>query len=328
MTDRHISWETLQQLIKSGSPIRIGIEGKPPLQIMMESGSSALSLLIPASSVENLPVTILAAIIVEQIMVEEKPYVRLTTRQRPLYKEFYSLLTQIADSIQLDKAPADSAIATVLENWHQLLREVSILSTDQQVGLMGELWLLMRLISVSGPSAIDSWTGPLREPHDFRFGEVEVEVKSTRGKARNHVINGLEQLKPSEGLTLYLLSLQFEQANTGDITTLPAMVRETRTRLTPLHSSALSFNKLIADCWGYREDDELHYATKYRMRSKPLLVKIDAACPALTLEAIGTAVGPEALHRIGDVQYTLNVEGLGSLDGTKQFTDIVPSEAE
>ena len=328
MTDRHISWETLQQLIKSGSPIRIGIDGEPPLQIMMESGSSALSLLIPASSVENLPVTILAAIVVEQIMVEEKPYVRLTTRQRPLYKEFYSLLTQIADSIQLDKVPVDSAITAVLENWHQLLREISILSTDQQVGLMGELWLLMRLISVSGPSAIDSWTGPLREPHDFRFGEVELEVKSTRGKARNHVINGLEQLKPSEGLTLYLLSLQFEQANTGDITTLPAMVRETRARLAPLHSSARSFNKLLADCWGYREDDEPHYATKYRMRSKPLLVKIDAACPKLTREAIGTAVGPEGLHRIGDVQYTLNVDGLGSLDGTKQFTDIVPSETE
>ena len=46
----------------------------------------------------------------------------------------------------------------------------------------------------------------------FEFGEIDIEVKSTRTARREHFIHGLKQLEPSMGHELFLLSLRFEAA--------------------------------------------------------------------------------------------------------------------
>lgn len=325
MSDRHRSWESLQTLIASGMPIRFGIQGDPKLEIMMEPGNSALSLLIPAEYAEVLPATTLEAIQIEQLILDERPYVRIVTRVRPLYREFYLLCTDIADSVQIDCETFDIAVNERLENWRTLLRSVCFLSAEQQLGLLGELWLLLRLINTKGLGVIQGWTGPTHEPHDFRYEGIELEVKSTRSRQRAHVINGLDQLQASEGLNLYLVSLQFEPANTIDAVTLPQQVLRVRSALESDPLLLEEFNHLLMDGCGYRAEDEQYYLSKYRLRTKPSLVVINDKCPKISRQFVLDCLGADA-YRIGGVQYVLNVDELGYLDGTKEFTEILPAE--
>jgi hypothetical protein len=58
--------------------------------------------------------------------------------------------------------------------------------------------------------------------------ELEFEVKSTRDVHRVHMISSLAQLVPSAGRKLYIVSLQFEPAGTGQGTTLPEEVEQVR----------------------------------------------------------------------------------------------------
>ena len=324
MIDRHLSWENLQALIVSGAPARFPIQGEPRLEVMMEPGSAALSLLIFAEHVETLPVTALEAIQIERISLDQKSYVRIVTRVRPLYREFYLLLTEIADSVQIDQESLEVAVNSRLESWKELLRAISVLSDDTQLGLLGELWVLLRLIHAHGPSAVESWTGPAGEPHDFRYGNFDLEVKSTRNRHRAHVINGLEQLQASEGLGLYLLSLQFEPANTEDAITLPQQVDVIRSALGTHPQVQSLFDRRLLEGCGYRAADEQRYTSKYRFRSKPMIVAINNDCPKLTKQSVFQVAGKEAQRRISDVHYTLNVDDLGFLDGTQEFMNILP----
>lgn len=325
MTDRHISWPNLQKLIESGSPARFPIPGEPHLEMMMETGGSALSLLVPLAAVKTVPATTLEAIRVETIRIDAEEYVRIVTRVRPLYQEFYLLLTEIADSIQLDQEALDVAVRKRLDNWKELLRSIGLLSADQQLGLLGELWVLNRLISVQGPVALESWTGPLAEPHDFRFAGAELEVKTTKNRQRSHVINGLEQLKPSLGVVLYLISIQLEPANTNDATSLPQMVTVIRSALGSDPARQSTFDRILVEGCSYRETDARHYGVRFRLRSQPMLIPVDSKFPRLTREMIREAVGNSVEQRILEVRYTVNVDDLGNLDGTAAFHEVLPA---
>lgn len=325
MTDRHISWTNLQRLIESGAPARIRIPGQPRLDIMMETGGSALSLLVPISTVDSVPATRLEAIRVETIQIEGEGYARVTTRVRPLYQEFYLLLTEIADSIQLDGEKLGVAVCKRLESWKELLRSMGLLSAEQQIGLWGELWLLHRLLGIYGPPGLESWTGPLAEPHDFRFSRTEVEVKTTRNRQRTHIIAGLDQLTPSSGLRLFLLSLQLEPANTSDAMSLPRMVSSVREALASDAARQSSFEQTLRDACGYFATDEQTYGGQFRLRSQPALILVDNSFPQLTRETIRAAVGIDSGERILDVRYTVNVDNLGSVDGTPAFLEVIPA---
>jgi len=293
---------------------------------MIESGGSAVSLIIPHPIVKVVPPTRLEAITTEAVRIEGEEYVRIATHVRPLFQEFYLLLTEIADSIQLDGKTFETAVRSRLESWKELLRSVGMLSPERQVGLWGELWLLRRLITSCGPEALDSWTGPVAEPHDFRIGHTELEVKTTRSRQRNHVINGLDQLSPSEGLKLFLLALHVEPAQTDDAMSLPQMVAVVRNTLDAEPDLLGDFELILRDGCGYYAKDEQNYGTQFRLRSAPMLVPVDAGFPRLTKKTLCDVVGMNVEQRISDVRYTVNVDDFGSLDGTPDFLTIIPEQ--
>jgi hypothetical protein len=293
---------------------------------MIESGGSSVSLIIPHPLVKVIPPTRLEAITTEAVRIEGEEYVRIATHVRPLFQEFYLLLTDIADSIQLDGSTVETAVRTRLESWKELLRSVGLLSPERQVGLWGELWLLRRLIKTRDPEALESWTGPVAEPHDFRIGQTELEVKTTKSRQRYHVINGLDQLTPSEGLKLFLLSLQIEPAKTDDAMSLPQMVAIVRKMLDAKPDLLGDFERILRDGCGYYAKDEQNYGTQFRLRSVPLLVPVDARFPRLTKKNLRDVVGMNVDQRISEVRYTVNVDDLGSLDGTPDFLTIIPDE--
>ncbi|MBK6456063.1 MAG: PD-(D/E)XK motif protein [Gemmatimonadetes bacterium] len=88
-----------------------------------------------------------------------------------------------------------------------LFEQTPLLSTERQIGLLGELLFLERLMSRIGSDAVDAWMGPLAEPHDFRVGSREYEIKTTTASHRVHTVHGTEQLVPSLGCSLSVISI-------------------------------------------------------------------------------------------------------------------------
>ena len=104
--------------------------------------------------------------------------------------------------------------------WHRLLRGGASgkLSREEQMGLMGELLVLERvLLPVLGPpGAVMAWTGPFDSPKDFEIGPVHLESKARRsGAAPTVSISSEDQLDASASDALFLHVLELSQSARG-----------------------------------------------------------------------------------------------------------------
>lgn len=325
MARQFLTWEHLDETVARGVPVRIAIPGEPKLELMIGEHGETLALLIPSLRGGSLSPSRFESIGLDYIQIDGADYIRLSTAAQSLFPEFYILISEIADMIQIEKKDPLKAIDDRLESWQALLGTVALLSTELQMGLMGELWVLRRLIATKGFKAIDTWTGPLGETHDFRFGDVEVEVKTTRNKRRLHIINALEQLIASPGRRLYLLSLQFAPSTGESVFSLRDLVDGIRKLLQDAPRQIALFDSFLRDNWGYNEDHREHYRTTFHLRSHPILVYVDDMFPRLKRENVRDALG-RLEQRITDIHYTVDVDGLGIADNTQEFLAVLPHE--
>lgn len=86
------------------------------------------------------------------------------------------------------------------------------LSKEIEVGLIGELITLKRLIIQEGEDVINYWNGPLFLKHDFNLPNVTIESKATvikiESESRYINIHGLDQLYDSNPLYLHVHILE------------------------------------------------------------------------------------------------------------------------
>ncbi|NVJ19161.1 PD-(D/E)XK motif protein [Myxococcus sp. AM010] len=324
--ERHMTWDNFREtLLSPGVPALHPVRhaGSPDVELFVDADASRLGLrtVAPAGKVElSSP---LAAIEVGLRLVRGNRVVEVSTRTVALHQQFYAFMVDIADRIQLGGRPPAAAIAEALDDWNALLLEASVMSVEAQTGLFGELWCLERLHRSEGAEAVDAWVGPLGEPHDFRRGDVEIEVKTTRSAERVHVISGLHQLEPSIGRALFLLSLQAEPAGARSGETLPERVARLRALLSAVPGPAAKFDRLLVRT-GYRDEDAPHYRRRLRLRTPPLLVPVDHRCPKLVSEHVRMALGESLAARLSDVRYRVRLSGLGFEDGTPDFLTLLP----
>jgi hypothetical protein len=113
-----------------------------------------------------------------------------------------------------------SAVAATIRTWQSAWRPVRPeMDKTLQVGLFGELLVLKTLmIPCIGPVAVDQWSGPDSERHDFVGETLHMEVKTTRKSRHEHEISRLDQLRVPSGCQLLLTSIQLEQSIGGDET--------------------------------------------------------------------------------------------------------------
>jgi len=166
-------------------------------------------------------------------------------------------------------AKADSEVEAVSVSlmrtwrWHHLLRSGrgTHLSPEEQKGLLGELFVLERLLlsSIDSLTAVKAWRGPLGSPKDFEVARVAIESKARRGGATPFVsITSDSQLDESGVDLLFLHVVELDEApeDASNAVTVHDVAERIRTSLFPLNPSACAEFESRLSAAGYREEDD------------------------------------------------------------------------
>lgn len=183
-----------------------------------------------------------------------------------------------------------SALMTRIHAWQSFMKHnrPDLLSSEEEIGLVGELFVLGNLISDGMPpaDAIQSWVGPTDGLHDFTIGPGGIEVKSTTApKGFVAKIGSLDQLDNSLYQPLYVGSVRLWQSNNGS--TLPDLVDLLKEKIHDEAAIALLSSRLVAA--GYIDSMRNHYVRRFVNRELAYrLVKDDS--PRLTRANVPSAI--------------------------------------
>ena len=193
-------------------PVRFatGSNGEPRLLVPCGTGSS----LATARPTANLSLALTRL----NLAGRATTFIDLTCMDRGLDPVFAEIANEVLHRIATGASPVPAVVGTI-SDFRELLRECSDPDVEdiKIFGLLGELFVMRELVRLS-PAAIDAWTGPYEQRHDFRRRQHALEVKtSTRADATRVTINGCEQLsEPADG-TLGLVHLKLERAEQGHL---------------------------------------------------------------------------------------------------------------
>jgi hypothetical protein len=130
---------------------------------------------------------------------------------------FTPLCEQIIEAVAVEQRRPWDAVFTTLRDWQVAWKAASpAMEKTVQVGLYGELLALEKImIPALGSRAIDHWSGPDNERHDFVGRSLHLEVKTTRRRRHEHEISRVDQLSVPAPRRLLVLSILLEQSVQG-----------------------------------------------------------------------------------------------------------------
>lgn len=320
-------FQEIEDALASDAPRRIGLNTSRGFSLIIEPELGALWLLCPADNRPLSPSSPTSVIEASTRHVGDKLQYQIGSRFLPLLHEVYYFLDGVVRRAEKSGDPLPEVIASELAAWEALLRIPSSMDRNQVVGLLGELWVLWRVLHNLGAMAIDCWTGPASEQHDFRLAGDDLEIKSTISHSRDHVISGLEQLANSGQRTLSVVSIQLKPAGGGPGTSLHDAIKRISQYLSTDPIALKKFNDRLATI-GYRRDDDSICSERYCLRSDPTLISVDSEFPRLTTDCISAILTSSSLRRIRKVIYTANLDGMGSsLDKTDTPPPLRPTDS-
>lgn len=224
---------------------------------------------------------------------------------------FFEMMVQ--DIRDLLKAKAglkgESLVGALLARivaWQDFMRRAGtgVLPADEEVGLFGELRLLLALLEHLQPdAATEAWVGPIRGLQDFALPPGAIEVKATAaGGPFIARVSSLKQMDNSVIRPLYLAAVRLGQTSTGQ--TLPDLVAELRRALTT-HGSALATFEFRLARSGYRDESARHYSRRFSLASERYIL-VDDMTPRLVSANVPSAVR--------EVRYELDLDAIAGAD--------------
>ncbi len=181
------------------------------------------------------------------------------------------LFTELAENVVsvLARDPGKGAAARVLGRviaWQEFFAlERNEFSADQAAGLFAELLILeQNIVPDHGALAgIDAWHGPDPALQDFQFGEVAIEVKSSRATGLGALrISSERQLDPDPAGQLYVAYVRLDQRATGAGTTLSEKIAELRELLADDYAAITLLEQRLLS-YGWHEGVAQHRTEKY-----------------------------------------------------------------
>jgi len=168
-----------------------------------------------------------------QVRILEGGQTWLDVSARSHHEELLTLVAnKVLYAIRIEGRDPAVSVERIIDEMRAALRPLAPdLSTAEQVGLFGELWVLSNvLLPTLGPRVSHLWSGPESERHDFVGQGVHIEVKTTTRSEPKHEISRLDQLKAPASKRLLFVSVMLERSLGGD-ETLADRVDEIREKL-------------------------------------------------------------------------------------------------
>lgn len=320
---RHLSRASLQEYLSSGVTSVIKLDGKPVTFLVVDPNLGRISLRAPRDSVRLPDLGRYDLLNCESIHWDGQHWYQLTI-VGPAVNEAFPLLADVSDRIQLQGQSFEDAVEGALRSLHNILAVVSRMSVQQEVGLLGELIVLDKLIThLPEAQAVESWRGWDKSEHDFDLGDIDLEVKTTLAERRRHRISSATQLAPSPGRNLWLGSFQLTVASerSSDAIGLTSIVRRIDRKIKSPAVRADLFDRLTEALW--TELAASHYVDRFRIRSEPKWFLVDDEFPAITLASLNEL---GAADEIIEVAYTLDLSGRVAPEQTPQMISVLKDE--
>src|SRR6218665_2649861 len=133
---------------------------------------------------------------------------------------FTPMVNQMLSGVCIQgRKPIDAVIETIEEFRGPLKPLKPALTLSEQIGLLGEIWVLNSvLIPAIGSRACRLWSGPEFERHDFVGDTAHIEVKTTTRSEDKHEISRIDQLRAPADKQLLFASIQLERSEGGGMT--------------------------------------------------------------------------------------------------------------
>lgn len=292
---RHLTTAVLFEHWDNGAAVVIPLAGDPELRLRIDPPRERLTLRAPIDAGTELATNDLAHLRVEQSVEDGQRFIEISTTDERLVLDGYGMLTSVADRIQLDGIAPLAALAETLATWRSILATRVRMSVGDEVGLFGELLVLeAALASGLNPAA---WRGGLHEEHDFGFEDADLEVKTTSGERRQHWINGLRQMVATGEMPLWMLSVQITRGGVDQGRVLPVLVDAVRFAVSD-SSGRAHLDRVLIEA-GWRDHQADLFGESWRLRTRPLALRVDAGFPRLTPDhLLAGGVDVAAIRRV------------------------------
>jgi Putative PD-(D/E)XK family member, (DUF4420) len=317
---RHLTFANVDAYWGSGFRVEIPLPGSPPCRLRMDASHDEISLVTPVNGPEP-DVARYRNIHAHTFVRDDQDWTELRVTVAGSLHAAFSVLADTADRLQLGGESVAVAVARALEAQRGVYAGRAALGQEQEIGLYGELLLFEFLAArLGGELAVDTWSGPLSEEHDFAFVDCHLEVKTTTGEQRRHVIGQVRQLEPLRGIPLWLVSVQITRTSRRGGRTLTRLVSEAREAAGD--ARAALDDRLRAAGW----DDDVAdlYPTVWTQRSTPRCYRVDDRFPALTQARLTEVVPQPSL--LSDVSYRVDVTNLHFDDVPQPLQGFVETE--
>jgi len=132
-------------------------------------------------------------------------YIRIDCLEPDLKEPFGFLANRVVDHLVGGATPSRACMDAVRDFRRLLSRTGGPLPSQEEIlGLTGELLLIDRLIR-HRPELWKGWNGPMGSACDYSWGTLDIEVKASHLSGEPRLtVNGLDQLEPGEGRSLFL----------------------------------------------------------------------------------------------------------------------------
>ena len=290
-------WSEVRERLDLNQPHPIEICDAPRLQMLIEPSLPSIGLSAPCAEVDAIVHRPARGIRVHASAVDQ---ISIWVDEKELIELGWSLLQRVATAVLTGTAVL-IALEVELQRWRDLVTRLATTPVTAALGVLGELVVLRAALSCGRDGS--SWVGRDGGSIDFRFGATECEVKTTLGVRHEHIINSSDQLRPSPGSKLILMSLMVAATEVGNGSSVEMLV----TDVVSAGIERIPLEEALADRRHVYLRDPAARA-QYIMRSKPLLVDATKT-PALTQDVLSMALGREAT-RVRDISYRLDLEGL------------------
>lgn len=151
---------------------------------------------------------------------DDQRHLAITCSSPELAEVFGAFADNIVHRVEAENSTTE-AMLVAMKDWKRLFKPAPAISQEVARGLFGELWVLQQLASRNPHIAVQRWTGPDGDPHDFMSEERHLEVKTSQSEGLGITVSSLAQLDTVGDVPLALVRLrvrgQPEGRNIGDM---------------------------------------------------------------------------------------------------------------